>query len=231
MAEKQTIRKSAFDKKLDQFCKVLEPEELQWIIWKKVNYNQIVPFINNRAVQNRLDDVFGKTGWQNEIKEVDGGFILGISIYVGKEWITKWDGASRTDIEPVKGGISDAMKRASTQWGLGRELYDYPIIKIKSTVNYVTNELKEQLDIIASKQILGEADREYFLDTPTRPDREMTPDKWKKHRSAIEEKLKEGHSIDVIFNKYKAKYKVGQHERNIIAKIALELESSESVAD
>lgn len=34
------------------------------------------------------------------------------------------DGAENTDIEPVKGGLSDAYKRAAVKWGIGRYLYD-----------------------------------------------------------------------------------------------------------
>jgi len=37
--------------------------------------------------------------------------------------VTKWDGADNTDIESVKGGLSDSMKRAAVQWGMGRYLY------------------------------------------------------------------------------------------------------------
>lgn len=34
------------------------------------------------------------------------------------------DGAEDSDIESVKGGLSDSMKRAAVQWGIGRVLYD-----------------------------------------------------------------------------------------------------------
>ena len=37
--------------------------------------------------------------------------------------LTKWDGAEDSDIEPIKGGLSDSMKRAAYQWGIGRVLY------------------------------------------------------------------------------------------------------------
>lgn len=33
------------------------------------------------------------------------------------------DGAEDSDIEPIKGGLSDSMKRAANQWGIGRVLY------------------------------------------------------------------------------------------------------------
>ena len=41
----------------------------------------------------------------------------------GMGFITKWDGAEDSDIEPIKGGLSDSMKRAAYQWGIGRVLY------------------------------------------------------------------------------------------------------------
>lgn len=50
--------------------------------------------------------------------------LCGIAIYFeGKGFITKWDGAEDSDIEPIKGGLSDSMKRAAYQWGIGRVLY------------------------------------------------------------------------------------------------------------
>lgn len=50
--------------------------------------------------------------------------LCGIAIHFeGKGFITKWDGAEDSDIEPIKGGLSDSMKRAAYQWGIGRVLY------------------------------------------------------------------------------------------------------------
>jgi hypothetical protein len=81
-------------------------------------------YVTNRAIMNRLDEVCGPENWKNEFKAApDGGILCGISIKVGDEWVTKWDGAENTDIEAVKGGLSGAMKRAAVQWGIGRYLY------------------------------------------------------------------------------------------------------------
>lgn len=84
----------------------------------------VLAYVTNRAIQNRLDDVVGPASWKNEFTPGPGGGVLcGISIHIDGEWVTKWDGADNTDIESVKGGLSDAMKRAAVQWGIGRYLY------------------------------------------------------------------------------------------------------------
>jgi len=86
-----------------------------------------VPYLNSRAIQTRLDDVLGATNWKNTYSPwQDNAQICGLSIYdtERKEWITKWDGAENTDIEPVKGGLSDSFKRTTCLWGIGRYLYE-----------------------------------------------------------------------------------------------------------
>ena len=85
----------------------------------------VLAYIEVRAIQDRLDEVVGKSNWRNEFKEgPSGGVVCGISIRCCREWVTKWDGAENTDVESVKGGLSGAMKRAAVQWGIGRYLYD-----------------------------------------------------------------------------------------------------------
>ena len=86
-------------------------------------------YVTNRAIQQRLDDVFGIDGWQNSFKPWrDRSQICTISVWDDekKEWISKEDGAENTDFEPTKGGLSDAMKRCAVQWGIGRYLYKLP---------------------------------------------------------------------------------------------------------
>jgi hypothetical protein len=85
-----------------------------------------VPYIDSRAIQNRLDDVMGPFNWQNAfIPWQNNAQLCGISLYCEErsEWITKYDGSPNSDIEAVKGGLSDACKRAAVQWGIGRYLY------------------------------------------------------------------------------------------------------------
>lgn len=86
-----------------------------------------LPYVTNRAIQKRLDEVFGIFGWKNEYREWKGTKQLcGISVFHNGEWITKWDGADDSNMDATKGGLSGAMKRCACQWGIGRYLYDIP---------------------------------------------------------------------------------------------------------
>ena len=102
------------------------PNEIEWRIGatnKDKTKGIALPYITNRAIMNRLDKVCGMTNWKNEFFIQDKA---GISIRIDNEWITKYDGADDTNIEATKGGISNAMKRAAVQWGIGRYLYKLP---------------------------------------------------------------------------------------------------------
>lgn len=87
---------------------------------------RVIPYITNRAIQQRLDDVFGVFGWENIFEEAKSnkGYLCGIKAMVGDKSVTKWDGAEYTNIESMKGGLSGSMKRAAVQFGIGRYLYN-----------------------------------------------------------------------------------------------------------
>jgi hypothetical protein len=114
---------------LEDLKKVFPDKDVEWRVQQDGSkdgkvWALIVPYITNRAIQDRLDQVCSPENWKNEYRESGTGFICGISIYFeGKGWVTKYDGADKTNIEPLKGGLSDSMKRAAVQWGIGRYLY------------------------------------------------------------------------------------------------------------
>jgi len=106
------------------------PEDIEWrvqqcgIAGSGKAWAMVLAYVTNRAIMKRLDDVCGKENWKNEfLPGPDGGVMCGISIRIENEWITKWDGAEKTQVEAVKGGMSGSMKRAAVQWGIGRYLY------------------------------------------------------------------------------------------------------------
>ena len=113
------------------------PEDLEWRLQSTYEDRMkgwAVPYVTNRAIQDRLDDVVGPENWHNEFKPWHGtgkkeAQICGISIHFeSRGYVTKWDGAEDTDIEAVKGGLSDSMKRAAVQWGVGRILYKMDMV-------------------------------------------------------------------------------------------------------
>lgn len=103
--------------------------DIKWRVSRKSKDSKkgcVIAYVSNRAIQKRLDDVFGTNGWKNEFKEWGTkGVLCGISFRDNDtgEWITKWDGADNTNIEPTKGGISNSMKRSAGELGIGRYLY------------------------------------------------------------------------------------------------------------
>ena len=86
----------------------------------------LVPYIDARAVQARLDYVFGGD-WETEFVDINGGTKCGITI-AGR---TRWDVGEESDGAMGKGPkarFSDALKRAGVAWGIGRFLYDLPAV-------------------------------------------------------------------------------------------------------
>ena len=84
-------------------------------------------YLTSRAVQARLDEVFGIGGWKTEFREWRAkGVICTISVKIDGEWISKEDGAEETDIEAIKGSLSDSFKRSAVHLGIGRYLYTLP---------------------------------------------------------------------------------------------------------
>jgi hypothetical protein len=81
-------------------------------------------YITSRAIMDRLDSVCGPANWKVAYEFIGAtGVVCNLSIFVNGEWITKQDGAEMTHIESFKGGISSALKRAGSAWGMGRYLY------------------------------------------------------------------------------------------------------------
>lgn len=85
-----------------------------------------VPYLRMQAVVDRLDAVIGAQHWKNEFRAgPSGGVVCALSLRLDNEWLTKENGAGNTQVEGIKGGMSDALKRAAMMWGVGRYLYAY----------------------------------------------------------------------------------------------------------
>lgn len=109
-----------------------EESDLEWRVQNSGCSNggkfwaMVIPYITNRAIQSRLDDVFGPFEWENVYQATpDGkGYLCGIKVEFNGKTVTKWDGSEYTQVEALKGALSGAMKRAAVQFGIGRYLYD-----------------------------------------------------------------------------------------------------------
>ncbi len=103
----------------------------------KGGYATILAYKDARVDMNRLDEVYGVGFWQKKYDLINGNLFCSVGIYNKelKEWIWKQDVGTESMTEKEKGQASDAFKRACFNLGIGRELYDYPLIQIKLESN------------------------------------------------------------------------------------------------
>ena len=163
------------------------PKEIEWKIQVTTQdkaRGMAVPYMDARAVQKRLDDVVGPFNWKNVYSLwYDNSQICGISIFNAErnEWVTKFDGAENSDIEPIKGGLSDSFKRAATAWGIGRYLYEMEGIWVDVEAKGKSSTIKQnQLGRLESEynaavgKIFGAADKNKKA-APAAPPAKQTP--------------------------------------------------------
>jgi len=87
-----------------------------------------LPYVDARVIQDRLDEVLGVAGWQDEYECLpDGSVVCRLRLRLGEEWITKMDVGGPSE-QPDEGdrrkaAFSDALKRAAVKFGVGRYLY------------------------------------------------------------------------------------------------------------
>lgn len=86
---------------------------------------------NARVDMNILDETVGQDRWHRDHKELKGNLFCGVGIEVTPGKIVwKWDCGTESNTEKEKGEASDSFKRACVNWGIGRELYTTPRVKI-----------------------------------------------------------------------------------------------------
>ena len=119
---------------------------VNWRVQKTIKGDTValvVPYIDARAVMDRLDEVVGPTNWSDRYEETAKGFVGTLRIRVDGEWVEKSDGADLSNFEATKGGVSDAFKRAGVKWGIGRYLYDLNAQWVKCEKKGKSVKLKE----------------------------------------------------------------------------------------
>lgn len=137
--------------KLKQLREPFTEDEIEWRaqssgegkngkVWVRV-----LCYVSARAIQNRLDEVFGYDGWRVEYRSAGENMICRISVWSDRlnQWIYKEDGSSPSNTDAFKGAISGAMKRcASAGFGIGRYLYELDAFFAKEITTDKPNNLK-----------------------------------------------------------------------------------------
>lgn len=102
-------------------------------------YATILAYKDARVDMKRLDDVFGPLFWKREHTNNNANCIVSVFNKDIEEWVSKEDTGSESIAEAKKGLASDSFKRSCFNWGIGRELYSYPMIQIQLN----TDEIQE----------------------------------------------------------------------------------------
>jgi hypothetical protein len=97
----------------------------------KNNRALALAYVDARVIQDRLDEVLGVEGWQDEYQLLpDGSVVCKLTLKLGDQWITKMDVGSPSEQpdsgDRLKAAFSDALKRAAVKFGIGRYLYRLP---------------------------------------------------------------------------------------------------------
>ena len=115
---------------INNMFRTLKAEEIEVRVQSVKNGKaNMLLYIDSRAVTKLLDETVGPMNWQTEFYEVNGQTIgkLGIWDSEKQQWIWKSDTGTESNIEAVKGLISDVYKRMISRWGVV-ELYSSPKI-------------------------------------------------------------------------------------------------------
>jgi hypothetical protein len=117
------------DEVRERLAEPFAPTEVKWKPQSvKGSRALAVCYVDARLVQDRLDDVFGVGGWQDEYTPLPNGSVLcRLRVKVGGEWVAKQDVGSESEQpdehDRTKAAFSDALKRVAVKYGIGRYLY------------------------------------------------------------------------------------------------------------
>lgn len=116
----------------ERLAEPFEPGEVKWKAQVvRSNRALAVAYVDARAVEDRLDAVFGVDGWQDAYQVLpNNNVICKLRVKVGDDWIERSDVGSQSDQpdegDRMKSAFSDALKRAAVKFGIGRYLYRLP---------------------------------------------------------------------------------------------------------
>lgn len=141
----------------------------------KQNGLVLLLYKNARVDMAILDETVGAENWQREHYECKGNLFCRVGINVSTvidlsgsdgiaevkdRWVWKSDCGVESNTEAQKGEASDSFKRACFNWGIGRELYTAPFIRVPASKCNIENgkcydRFSVEKILIENKRIVG----------------------------------------------------------------------------
>ena len=107
------------------------------------NTAMMLAYLDARMVHMRLDQAVGPFAWENEVTIQGAAYVSRVTLHLPSgQVITRSDGADGSQVEAIKGGISDSFKRTGVLFGIGSYLYRMPniFVPMKQNGKYPTDE-------------------------------------------------------------------------------------------
>lgn len=191
-----------------------KPDEIEWRVQSQGKsetggkiWCQVLAYVDARALQNRLDEVFTPFGWEDKYEPLGDDFICTLTVDFDGKKVSKQNGASKTQVEGFKGGISNSFKRVcASGFGIGRYLYDLDVMFAETSTEKQSGDewKKGSLKPKNSNNYIT-----YWWKVPKLPSEAMPKtdiERLNKIDALIEEKQADVKSIkEYIFDKFKAK--------------------------
>lgn len=131
-----------FEEKLKDLSAPTDIKDIDFRVQSVNNggFATILAYKDARYDMRRLDETVGPLNWQRKHMIIEGNLYCAIGIYnpTTSEWVWKMDVGVESYTEKEKGQASDSFKRAGFNWGIGRDLYDFPKITVKLEENEKT---------------------------------------------------------------------------------------------
>lgn len=121
-----------FKKQLEALSAPVELDNIEFRIQSvnKGKWGTILAYKDARYDMLMLDKIIGPGNWQRKHESIGGVMYCSVGIWNPeiKDWVWKQDAGTESMTEKQKGAASDSFKRACFNWGIGRELYNFPKI-------------------------------------------------------------------------------------------------------
>ena len=115
------------------------------------DYASLLLYPNARTIMDILDESVGVSNWARSHAEHKGNLFCSIGINFEGGWVWKEDAGEESNASAEKGHASDSFKRAAVNWGIARELYTAPYIRVTDCETYAAGKDKNGKDKYSTK--------------------------------------------------------------------------------